>query len=158
MSDRFYPINSLSDILSKFRAELNIALEEVNKRIDELEARILQGNITTTEGEREVETEEGEDRTYRALSTIAAIGAARRALYGYAMLADSLGLPKDMREQVRQLEAMTSAAMRLMQTIKLLEYAQAAFEAGTPMGWLLLALAGGTAAATIVYTARSGGG
>ena len=163
MSDRFYPINSLSDILSKFRAELELALVDIRQRLDNLEQQVQQGVGTTELLDPELmktkygeyiypEPEETTAEDWRAVYVEAL--AARRAIYGYAMLADSLGLPKDMKEHVRQLEAITSGAIRLMQTIKILE----AVEAGTiwgPWGWLL---AGGTLAATFVYTARAGGG
>ena len=164
----YYNIRNLEDILSKFRAELNAEIIPLTQRIEALESKIGQGvgvGVSTrglTEedlplpiGEMEVGMSWMEEKTaddWRA--TYVEALAARRALYGYAMLADSLGLPKDMREHVRQLESITSGVIRLMQTIRILE----AVEAGTiwgPWGWVL---AGGTLAATFVYSARVGGG
>ena len=162
----FYPIHNLSDILSKFRNELNLALQDVNKRIDELESRIGQGATTTRRGlteedlplpmeEMEVgmswteikQQQQGWREAYIDLMAL------RRAMFGYTMLAASMGLDKNMRQQLRQIENMISAAVRLMQTIRILQ----AMEAGT-MGWWGLPLTGGMLAATFVYSAKATGG
>jgi predicted HAD superfamily phosphohydrolase len=100
-----------------------------------------------------------EQERIKAVSTISMIGMARRAVYGYAMLLDSMGLPKDQREMVRQVENSITSMMRLMQTIRVLDLTIKAFEAGMgPMGWVYLAMAGGMAAATMMYGQRSLGG
>ena len=172
-SGRWYPIrtdtasNMLEDVLSKFRSELELALEPIKERLDALESRITTGtpetgfipaDIMKTEYYKYEYPAEEETGGVRPLTLISEISAARRALYGYGMLATELGLPKDMQEGIRHLEHMTSAVMRLYQTMILLQAAQTAFEAGTPMGWVMLALAGGSAAASLVYAGRSVGG
>jgi len=96
---------------------------------------------------------------YHAMSTVSMIGAARRAMFGYAMLLDKLGLPKEQKQTVKSIEAVISGAMRLMQTMKMVQYSMAAFEAGMgPVGWVYLAMAGGTAAASMMYGNKALGG
>jgi hypothetical protein len=165
MATPYYPIKDLSDILAKFRLELELALEPIRERLDALESRTgtaetgyIPDDVMKTEYYKYEYPVEEETGGVRPLSMIAEISAARRALYGYGMLATELGLPKEMGEQIRHFEQLTSAVMRLYQTMILLQAAQTAFEAGTPMGWLMIILAGGSAAASLVYTGRAVGG
>ena len=160
MSDRFYPIHNLEDVLSKFRAELNIAIEEVNRRITALETQLSQTIPPTQDTGTPEDMEELERKTRdSAVSTIVMVAQARRAVYGYAMLLDSLGLPKDAREQVRHFEQLISAILRLQQTIAITEMALTALETGHPyLALFRFAVAGGTAAATLIYSSRATGG
>ena len=172
-SGKWYPIrtdnisNMLTDILSKFRSELELAIKPIEERLDELESRTGQGVTTTTRRglteedlplpmeEMEVgmswteikQQQQGWREAYIDLMAL------RRAMFGYTMLAASMGLDKNMRQQLRQIENMISAAVRLMQTIRVLQ----AMEAGT-MGWWGLPLTGGMLAATFVYSAKATGG
>lgn len=85
----------------------------------------------------------------------------RRALYGYGMLLTQMGLSKDQREVVKQLERMATTATRLMQTLKVLMTMMEMYEKGTlfgPYGMLLGLIAGGTLAASMAFSAKMGGG
>jgi len=167
-SGRWYPIRTdnfqdmLTDVLSKFRSELELALQPINDRLDALESQIQavegvkgeEGEVTVREAGYAEGFEPVEPMSIQDVYVTTLM--ARRAIYGYAMLLESMGLSKEQKEAVRQLEAMTTVAIRTIQTLKMLEVAVAAFEAGSgPYGWLMLALAGGTAAASLVYSGRA---
>lgn len=96
------------------------------------------------------------DSASSPLSVVASISAARRALYGYGMALDAMGLPKDQREVIRHMEQVVNAVMRAYQTMVLLE---AVADVGMgPMGIMYGILAGGMGAASIVYSGRALGG
>jgi hypothetical protein len=169
--DKFYRIENLEDILAKFRAELELAIRPIEERLTRLEG-MADTIKPTTRGERvpdiiktkyykygvTEETTSEEDMTearIHAMSTITAIGAARRAMYGYAMLLDQMGLSKDQKQMIRQVEASISAMMRLMQTMRMVQLAMAT---SGPYGWIYLAMAGGMGAAALMYGNRTMGG
>jgi len=144
-----------ADLIAEYIADLRARVYALEAKIQEVEA-LAWGK---PEGEKELTEEEMESERVKAVSTISMIGMARRSVYGYAMLLDSLGLPKDQREMIRQVEASITAMMRLMQAVRATELAIRAFEAGMgPMGWVYLAMSGGMYAATIMYGSKTLGG
>jgi len=146
--------NPWADLITEYIADLRARVYALEAKQQELEASLM----GRPEGEKLTE-EEMESERVKAVSTISMIGMARRSVYGYAMLLDSLGLPKDQREMIRQVEASITAMMRLMQAVRATELAIQAFEAGMgPIGWVYLAMSGGMYAATIMYGSKTLGG
>ena len=164
-SGEWYPIrtdnytNMLTDVLSKFRAELELAVKPLEERMNALEAAL--------KGEPAEEKKEGEGigegeekvRTQEFINVYVAALAARRAIYGYAMFLESMGLPKEQKEVVRRIEQLITMVIRLQQTIAMAELALIALESGHPYLGLFRAItAGGTALASFTYGSRSMGG
>lgn len=155
--------------MSPFITKILNELSELRAHVDLLEdkvAEIISGSSSGSEEQSDVsakwtgEYAAGfENARLHAISAISEIAMARRAIYGYAMLLDEMGLPKDQRELVRHIESTVSSLLRLMQTVRMAEYAMEAFEAASgPIGWLYLVLAGGTLAGAMVYGGRAMGG
>jgi hypothetical protein len=138
-----------ADLITEYIADLRARVFALEAKIQEVEGR----------PETAVTEEDMESERIKAISTISLIGMARRSVYGYAMLLDSLGLPKDQAEMVKQIEAGITSMMRLMQAVRATELAMRAFEAGMgPLGLAYLAMSGGMYAATMLYGGRSMGG
>ena len=160
-SGEWYPIrtdnytNMLTDVLSKFRAELELAVKPLEERMNALEAAL--------KGEPAEEKKEGEGeekvRTQEFINVYVAALAARRAIYGYAMFLESMGLPKEQKEVVRRIEQLITMVIRLQQTIAMTELALTALYAGHPyLALFRVVVAGGTALASFTYGSRSMGG
>jgi len=167
MSEGYYPIENLADILAKFRQELELALQPIRDRLTVIEAQI--SGVTT--GEPAITGEEvtvkwtgqyaegfGPEDVTSVRDIYIATLAARRALYGVTMLLDEMGLPKDAKQAIRHIEDLTSAAIRLFQTYNILSSMLAEsgfwFELG-PIGWVLGL---GSLAGAIAYGSRAMGG
>ena len=74
---------------------------------------------------------------------------------GYGMLLDQMGLSRDQKRMVHQIEEGMMMVHKFIQAMKLLQAAQIAFEAEEgPLGWLEIALAGGLGAASIAYASK----
>jgi hypothetical protein len=82
---------------------------------------------------------------------------ARRALFGYGKLLEEMGLSKDQKKTVKDLEYIGTIVLRLMQTIRLLQAATVALEAGSIYGLPLAVIGGGTFAASLAYGMKLGG-
>lgn len=148
----------ISGIESPFISKILNELNELRSEVDKINIRIqtLEGSEKPAEGTKEIDMDQ---ERIKATSTISLIGMARRSIYGYAMLLDSMGISKDQKEMVKQVEASISSMMRLMQTIRAVDLAMKAFEAGSgPLGWAYLAMSGGMFAASMMYGGRSLGG
>jgi hypothetical protein len=128
-------------------------LEDVKNRLTNLETQI---NQQISEGKEELG--EGEATTrQQIISDYVAIRMTVTALRGYqgALVLAGL-LPKDVAKQLLEIEIMTA---RVAQGIRIMQMAMTAFEAGAgPMGWALLALSGGSFAASIVWGSKLSGG
>jgi len=75
------------------------------------------------------------------------------------MLLDSMGLSKDQKAAIQQLQNMMNMVIRLQQTLQMADIAIKAFYAQSgPVGWMMLALTAGTLAGSMVYGSRGIGG
>ena len=138
--------------------DLRGLLEDLEKRITSLEA-----TITTAQKEAEdVGAQLGETGSSTSgyhLRAITALYSARRAFYGYAMLLESMGLSKDQKQVIQQLQNITNMVIRLQQTIQMVNIAINLMEAHAgPIGWAMIALSAGTLAGSMVYGSRGIGG
>ena len=92
---------------------------------------------------------------YQVMSLVAG---ARRAVYGYAMLLNEMGLSKDQKVLVRQIQQTIGMILRLVQTVRIMMVAMEAISVGSPWGIPFTIIGGGTFAASIAYGSRLGGG
>jgi len=106
------------------------------------------------------EGEPGEDiyAPINIYEVLVATAQARRALYGYSMLLQQMGLSKEQKMLIRELEQTTSMVLRLTQAINLMMMAAKALETSSPWAIPFLILAGGMFAATLGYGMKLGGG
>ena len=146
--------------------KVNFELMEIRGRIESIEAQLkdlgaLEKKETAEKGtETDEETPEGREETgdkyapHDIYDVLVLTARLRRALYGYTMLLSRMGLSRDHKKLVREIEYTISLVMRLVQTVQLLMAANAALSAGSPMGLLFLAIAGGTFAASVAYGSK----
>ncbi|MGB9856103.1 MAG: hypothetical protein ACPLKS_06135 [Caldisericum exile] len=146
MSTRFYKIENLSDILAKFREELNLALQPVNERLNTLEAAVARKKISRVQV-----SERGLDPV-ALKNTIIQLRYLNVALRGYGQLITQLGLPKDVKMAYRQLENMVMLALRLNQYLNIILMMEKAVYLSSPWGWLL---AGGYLASALAYGSKT---
>lgn len=74
------------------------------------------------------------------------------AMRGYGMMLDQMGISKDQKKMVHEMEETMMMIHKMIQTIHLLEAANTAFEAGQgPLGILEIGLAGGVFAGSMAY-------
>jgi len=155
----FYPIRNLDDILAKFRAELNQALAPIYERLDRLESAVFKEGtpvervtpeVAPTEGGEEVE----ELDRVSLREYIMEIRMVNIALRGYGQLLNELGLPKNLRQAISQIENMVMTLLRLMQLINMINLIMAGEVTG-PYGWFV---AGGLLSGMLAYGGKTLGG
>jgi hypothetical protein len=133
--------------------EFTVRLAAVEQKLNILESQVQ----TLMEEAKKITTEtdmEGEKERARGL--LIELYAARRALYGYAMILNSMGLSKDQKEAIRQIESLLNSILRASQAITVLNLM---LSATTPWGFAAYGiLAGGMLAASLAYGSRSLGG
>ena len=141
--------------------DLKDRMSNIEVRLDELKAALptaagvsVMPGVAPTPETTTVETFTGPS----LYEVIVLTAQARRALYGYAMLLSEMGLSKDQKQVVQQLQYVTSMVLRLIQTIKILQVAMDIAAISTPMAVPYLFLAGGTLAASMMYGSRLSGG
>jgi len=157
----FYPIKGLEDILAKFRMELNQALAPVYERLDRLESVVFREGtpvervtpeIAPTEGG---EGEEGEELDRVSLREYTMqIRMVNIALRGYGQLLNELGLPKNLRQAIGQIENMIMTLLRLIQLINMINLVMTGVVTG-PYGWFI---AGGLLSSILAYSGKALGG
>ena len=155
----FYPIKGLDDILAKFRAELNQALAPIYERLDRLESIVLREGtpiervtpeVAPTEGGEEVE----ELDRVSLREYVMQIRMVNIALRGYGQLLNELGLPKNLRQAIHQIENMVMTLLRLMQLINMINLIMTGVVTG-PYGWFV---AGGLLSGMLAYSGKVLGG
>jgi hypothetical protein len=100
-------------------------------------------------------TENAKSASAATMEATYALNQASISMRGYSTLLSEMGLSKDQKRMLAQLNETMMMIQKVASTLKLLEAAQAAFEAGSgPIGWLELAFAGGTAASGIAYGSK----
>ena len=132
----------------------------ISERIDIIYQRLEALEQTIATGQKEAEEAAGEtgEREF-AVRPISVLYGMRRAFYGYAMLLESMGLSKDQKQTIQQLQNVMNMVIRLQQTIQMVDIAMKAFYANAgPVGWMMLALSAGTLAGSMVYGSRGLGG
>ena len=140
--------------------DLRGLLEDLEKRITSLEATITtaQKESEAVAAEMDIKGSVSEASRFH-VSPMGVLFGLRRAFYGYAMLLDSMGLSKDQKAAVQQLQNMMNMVIRLQQTLQMADIAIKAFYAQSgPVGWMMLALSAGTLAGSMVYGSRGIGG
>jgi hypothetical protein len=81
------------------------------------------------------------------------------AMRGYGMLLDQMGLSKDQKKLIHDMEETMMMVYKVIQTLRLLEAANLAFEAGSGgLGMLEIGLAGGVFAGSMAYGSKVVGG
>jgi len=157
----FYPIRNLDDILAKFRAELNQALAPIYERLDRLESVVLREGtpvervtpeVAPIEGGEGGESEEEYPKDLREY--IMEIRMVNIALRGYGQLLNELGLPKNLRQAISQIENMVMTLLRLMQLVNMINLIMAGAVSG-PYGWFV---AGGLLSGVLAYSGKTLGG
>jgi len=81
----------------------------------------------------------------------------RRALFGYSQLLGELGLDKDQKKLLRQMESAISMILRLTQAIRMMQEIQSV-GLFTPMGAVYGFLGIGVLASSLYYGSKFGGG
>jgi hypothetical protein len=155
----FYPIKGLEDILAKFRAELNQALAPIYERLDRLESVVFREGTPVERVTPEVAPteggEEGEELDRVSLREyIMQIRMVNIALRGYGQLLNELGLPKNLRHAIYQIENMVMMLLRLMQLINMINLIMTGVVTG-PYGWFV---AGGLLSGMLAYSGKVLGG
>jgi hypothetical protein len=88
-----------------------------------------------------------------------ALNQATISMRGYSTLLSEMGLSKDQKRMISELNESMMMIQKAASTLKLLQAAQVAFEAESgPIGWLMLLFAGGTAASGIAYGGKVSAG
>lgn len=105
------------------------------------------------------ETTEPTTNTETLVQATYAIRTATIAMRGYLMLLDQMGLSKDQKKLIMELQGTMMMVMKLMQVIRLLQAVSAAggLMSGDPMAIFDLILAGGFGASSIAYGRKIGG-
>ena len=81
------------------------------------------------------------------------------AMRGYGMMLDQMGISKDQKKMIHEMEETMMMIHKIIQTIYLLEAANTAFEASQgPLGILEIGLAGGVFAGSMAYGSKVIGG
>ena len=134
------------------------SLKELDGRVRVLEEIIGEADKEAEDVEAQL-GETGPSTSRYHLRAITALYSARRAFYGYAMLLESMGLSKDQKQVIQQLQNITNMVIRLQQTIQMVNIAINLMEAHAgPIGWAMIALSAGTLAGSMVYGSRGIGG
>jgi hypothetical protein len=168
MSDRgdypFYPIRGgpqgLADILSKFREELDKALYPIYERLEKLESAVFREGVKRITPETAPPTEGGEggeggeEHPKELREYIMQIRMVNIALRGYGQLLNELGLPKDLRQAMHQIQNMVMALLRLIQFINMINLMMTGVVTG-PYGWFV---AGGLLSGMLAYSGKVLGG
>ena len=146
---------------SKYSDKVNFELQEIRSHIERIDAE-LQQLIQGREGiTREGKEEQVSPTTSETLMQATyAIRSTAIAMRGYLMLIDQMGLSRDQKKMIREMEYVMMMIMKLSQTIKLLQLAQGLLTVsmGDPRGLLYLFLAGGYGMAGIAYANKTMGG
>ena len=113
--------------------------------------------------DREGEWDEAhaKDHTSELVSATYTIKTTAIALRGYMMLLDQLGLSRDQKKVIREMEYVMMMAMKVVQAIRIMQTSQAIAELASGIftwkGVLDLGIAGGNMAAGVAYGAKFGG-
>ena len=143
---------------AQYRALISERIEVIYQRLEALEQTIALAQ-KESEGVAAEMGEEGAGPSGFAVRPISVLYGMRRAFYGYAMLLESMGLSKNQKQTIQQLQNVMNMVIRLQQTIQMVDIAMKAFYANAgPVGWMMLALSAGTLAGSMVYGSRGLGG
>ena len=140
--------------LGQLHTQVN-SLEEQLKEIQNVMSTLLKEKA---EGETTVTTSGGvEDISSVDLSDVAiSARTTARAIYQYSMLASSLGLSKDIKKQIKEIQEISMMVMNLTRAYILLDMAMSA--TGDPMAIIGLIAGGGALAASLGYSIKLSGG
>jgi len=146
---------------SKFIDKVDFELQELRSHVERLDAelqQLIQGREGITREGREEQISSTTSETL--MQATYAIRSTAIAMRGYLMLIDQMGLPRDAKRMIREIEYIMMMIMKLSQTIKLLQLAQGLLTVsmGDPRGLLYLFLAGGYGMAGIAYANKTMGG
>ena len=148
---------------------------DIKIRMTAIEAQMKDLGLQSTPSTKDVysresifDREEGwdeahaKDHTADLVSATYTIKTTAVALRGYMMLLDQLGLSRDQKKLIREMEYTMMAAMKVAQAIRIMQTSQAIAELTSGIftwkGILDLGIAGGNIAAGVAYSSKVGGG